>query len=47
MILLDHVYLLAGIAVSSHTPGFQADQNLATEMAEVGVILPDFKAYQP
>lgn len=32
-------YLLAGIAVSSHTPGFNADQHLADQMAEIGVIL--------
>ena len=32
-------YLLAGIAVSTHTPGFDADENLAGQMAEIGVIL--------
>jgi CPA2 family monovalent cation:H+ antiporter-2 len=32
-------YLLAGIAVGPHTPGFVADQRLADEMAEIGVIL--------
>jgi len=32
-------YLLAGIAVGRHTPGFVADEGLASQMAEVGVIL--------
>lgn len=32
-------YLLAGFAVGPHTPGFVANHELATEMAEVGVIL--------
>jgi len=32
-------YLLAGIAVGPHTPGFVADQALANELAEIGVIL--------
>ncbi|MBP3955849.1 cation:proton antiporter [Gemmata sp. G18] len=32
-------YLLAGIAVGSHTPGFVADKHLAEQMAEIGVIL--------
>jgi CPA2 family monovalent cation:H+ antiporter-2 len=32
-------YLLAGIAVGPHTPGFVADQMLASELAEIGVIL--------
>src|SRR5215204_1481408 len=32
-------YLLAGIAVGPHTPGFVADQSLAEQLAEVGVIL--------
>jgi CPA2 family monovalent cation:H+ antiporter-2 len=32
-------YLLAGIAVGPHTPGFVADPNLADQMAEIGVIL--------
>lgn len=32
-------YLLAGVAVGPFTPGFVADQNLANELAEVGVIL--------
>lgn len=32
-------YLLAGIAVGPYTPGFVADQSLATELAEIGVIL--------
>ena len=32
-------YLLAGVAVGPHTPGFVADQSLATELAEIGVIL--------
>jgi monovalent cation:H+ antiporter-2, CPA2 family len=32
-------YLLAGIAVGPFTPGFVADQALALELAEIGVIL--------
>jgi CPA2 family monovalent cation:H+ antiporter-2 len=32
-------YLLAGIAVGPHTPGFVADAALAMELAEIGVIL--------
>ncbi len=32
-------YLLAGIVVGPHTPGFVADQSLALELAEIGVIL--------
>ncbi|MBY0333354.1 MAG: cation:proton antiporter [Acetobacteraceae bacterium] len=32
-------YLLAGVAVGPFTPGFVADQALATELAEIGVIL--------
>ena len=32
-------YLLAGIAVGSHTPGFVADHALAEQFAEIGVIL--------
>jgi CPA2 family monovalent cation:H+ antiporter-2 len=32
-------YLLAGIAVGPFTPGFVADQQLANELAEIGVIL--------
>ena len=32
-------YLLAGVAVGPHTPGFVADQSLASELAEIGVIL--------
>jgi CPA2 family monovalent cation:H+ antiporter-2 len=32
-------YLLAGIAVGPHTPGFVADLELAKQMAEIGVIL--------
>lgn len=32
-------YLLAGIVVSSNTPGFVADEGLAKQMAEIGVIL--------
>ena len=32
-------YLLAGVAVGPYTPGFVADQKLATELAEIGVIL--------
>ena len=32
-------YLLAGIAVGPHTPGFVADVALATQLAEIGVML--------
>lgn len=32
-------YLLAGIAVGGHTPGFVADRELAEQIAEIGVIL--------
>ncbi len=32
-------YLLAGVLVGPNTPGFVADQSLANELAEIGVIL--------
>jgi CPA2 family monovalent cation:H+ antiporter-2 len=32
-------YLLAGVALGPNTPGFVADQSLAGELAEIGVIL--------
>ncbi len=32
-------YLIAGIAVGSHTPGFDANEHLASQMAEIGVVL--------
>ena len=32
-------YLLAGIVVGSHTPGFVANRELAEQLAEIGVIL--------
>jgi CPA2 family monovalent cation:H+ antiporter-2 len=32
-------YLLAGIVIGPFTPGFVADQNLANQLAEIGVIL--------
>ena len=32
-------YLLAGIVVGPHTPGYEADASLAREMAELGVVL--------
>jgi CPA2 family monovalent cation:H+ antiporter-2 len=32
-------YLLAGIAIGPFTPGFVADQDLASQLAEIGVIL--------
>jgi monovalent cation:H+ antiporter-2, CPA2 family len=32
-------YLLAGIVIGPFTPGFVADQQLATELAEIGVVL--------
>jgi monovalent cation:H+ antiporter-2, CPA2 family len=32
-------YLLAGVAVGPHSPGFVADQTMASQLAEIGVIL--------
>jgi monovalent cation:H+ antiporter-2, CPA2 family len=32
-------YLLAGIVIGPFTPGFVGDANLATQLAEIGVIL--------
>src|SRR5262245_7843346 len=32
-------YILAGVVVGPHTPGFVADARIATQMAEIGVIL--------
>ena len=32
-------YMLAGIAVGPYTPGFVGDREIASEFAEVGVIL--------
>jgi CPA2 family monovalent cation:H+ antiporter-2 len=32
-------YLLAGIAIGPHTPGFVADRALAEQLAEIGVVL--------
>src|SRR5882672_9372458 len=32
-------YLLAGVAVGPFTPGFIADQSLAPQLAEIGVVL--------
>ncbi|WP_208248849.1 YbaL family putative K(+) efflux transporter [Rhizobium sp. T1470] len=32
-------YLVAGVLVGPHTPGYVADQSLAPELAEIGVIL--------
>jgi CPA2 family monovalent cation:H+ antiporter-2 len=32
-------YLLAGVAIGPHTPGFVADVSLATQLAEIGIIL--------
>ncbi len=32
-------YLLAGVVIGPHSPGFEADINLAHQLAEVGVIL--------
>jgi CPA2 family monovalent cation:H+ antiporter-2 len=32
-------YLVAGILIGPHTPGFVADDNLASQMSEIGVIL--------
>ncbi|MEI7687106.1 MAG: cation:proton antiporter, partial [Planctomycetota bacterium] len=30
-------YLLAGVALGPHTPGFEANPKLASELAEIGV----------
>jgi CPA2 family monovalent cation:H+ antiporter-2 len=35
-------YLLAGVVIGPHTPGFVGDENIARELAEVGVILMMF-----
>ncbi|HVZ95139.1 MAG TPA: cation:proton antiporter [Phycisphaerales bacterium] len=35
-------YLLAGVAIGPHTPGFVGDEHLAQQLAEVGVILMMF-----
>src|SRR5262245_61611301 len=32
-------YMLAGILVGPHTPGFVADQHLADQLAEIGIAL--------
>ncbi|WP_036251578.1 cation:proton antiporter, partial [Methylibium sp. T29] len=32
-------YMLAGIVVGPNTPGFVADQSLASQLSEIGVIL--------
>src|ERR1700727_2244878 len=32
-------YLIAGVCVGPHSPGFVADQTLAPQLAEIGVIL--------
>ena len=32
-------YLLAGVAVGPFTPGYVADQGIASELAEIGVVL--------
>lgn len=32
-------YLLAGIVIGPHTPGFEADQHLADQLAEIGIVL--------
>ena len=32
-------YLLAGVAIGPHTPGFVADLSLAAQLAEIGVVL--------
>ena len=36
-------YLVAGMLVGPNTPGFVADQSLALELAEIGVILLIFR----
>ncbi|MDU0957640.1 MAG: NAD(P)-dependent oxidoreductase [Bradyrhizobium sp.] len=38
-------YLLAGVAVGPFTPGFVADQALATELAELGITVHLIKGY--
>lgn len=35
-------YLLAGVAIGRHTPGFVGDEHIAQQLAEVGVILMMF-----
>jgi predicted Kef-type K+ transport protein len=35
-------YLLAGVVIGLFTPGFAADQHIADQLAEIGVILPMF-----
>lgn len=35
-------YLLAGIAVGPHTPGFVGDEHIASQLAEIGVMLMMF-----
>jgi CPA2 family monovalent cation:H+ antiporter-2 len=32
-------YLLAGVVIGPHTPGFIADPEIAEELADVGVVL--------
>ena len=32
-------YLLAGVVIGPFTPGFVADQNIANELSEIGIIL--------
>ena len=32
-------YLLAGVVMGPFTPGYVADQNIANELAEIGIIL--------
>src|SRR5690606_3190423 len=32
-------YLLAGIIIGPHTPGFVGDSKLATQLAEIGIVL--------
>src|SRR3954463_12525438 len=32
-------YLIAGVAIGPHTPGFVGDVNIAAQLAEIGVIL--------
>jgi monovalent cation:H+ antiporter-2, CPA2 family len=34
-------YLLAGVAVGPFTPGFVADQRIASELAEIGGVWPE------
>ena len=32
-------YLVAGVVIGPHTPGFEADVHLAEQLAEIGIVL--------